>query len=187
MNNTIDAITELLFIDSKIKECDLIFVFGNDWIDTMNDVAFLYKNKISEKILITGHSANTYRNEPESISFYKKGLELNIPKDSFILEQNATNTKENIEFSIPLIEEEIGWKNVHKILFVCKTFHTRRVKMTANNFFPKDIEYLFYPIKGERNITKNTWWIDKTAQARVLAEIKRIAEYSIKGDLSIFD
>ena len=37
-----------------------------------------------------------------------------------------------------------------------------------------------------RNIGKDCWWESQTAIERVLAEIKRIGEYGLSGDLSIW-
>lgn len=37
-----------------------------------------------------------------------------------------------------------------------------------------------------RNIGKDTWWTNEIAIKRVLAEVKRIGEYGMSGDLSIF-
>jgi uncharacterized SAM-binding protein YcdF (DUF218 family) len=184
--NTIDAITELLFMESDIDKVDLIFIFGNDWLDTMYHIKELYNKDISKYILISGHSVNKDRNESEAMRFMKKGVEIGIPKDMFLLEENATNTKENLILSKKIIENKIGFNNINSILFVCKTFHTRRVLMTAQKHFPKDIKYSFYPVNDERNIQKDNWWKDEISKNRVIAEIGRIAEYTLKDDLSIF-
>ena len=184
--STIGAITKFLFIETPVEEVDLIFVFGHDWIDTMEAVKGLYDQGISKNILISGHSASKDRSESEALRFMKKGIELGIPEEAFLLEEQATNTKENMQFALPIIEERIGLDNIRNILFVCKTFHTRRVLMTARNYFPKHVEYLFLPMIDERNIRKDNWWKDGIAKERVLAEVRRIAEYSLKGDLSIY-
>lgn len=190
MNNqptsTIEAITDFLFIESSMNNVDLIFVFGNDWLDTMKEVKTIYEKGISDYILISGHSASKERSESEASRFMRKGVELGIPSEVFLLEKQATNTKENMQFSLPIIEEKIGISKITKILFVCKTFHTRRVLMTAKKFLPASIEYSFYPVNDERNIRKDNWWEDSTSFERVIAEVRRIAEYTLKGDLSIF-
>ena len=97
----------------------------------------------------------------------------------------ASNTKENILFSMPLIDKEIGLNNIKSILFVCKAFHTRRVLMAAKRFIPSDIKFYFYPVIDEGNIRKNNWWKNDVAKSRVLDELRRIAEYTIKDDLSL--
>lgn len=185
MLSTIDAITQFLFIETSIEPVDLIFVFGNDWIQTMDAVKKLYKQGLSTRILLSGHSASKDRLESEAQRFMRRGVELGIPESTFILEHNATNTKENFEFSLPLIDEALGVANISRVLFVCKTFHTRRVLMTARSFLPPHVEYLFLPMIDERDIRRDNWWVDPIARDRVLAEVKRIGEYALKGDLAI--
>jgi uncharacterized SAM-binding protein YcdF (DUF218 family) len=181
--SSIEAITNFLFLESeKIGKADLIFVFGSSYLSTMDEVKRLYNKKIADKILITGHSKGKLK-EIEADRFYARGVELGLPKKIFLLERDATNTKENIINSIPIIDKAIGLKNIKKIIFVCKTFHTRRVLMTAKKFLPTNIKYYFVPIIDERNIKKENWWKDNIAKTRVLEELRRIGEYTLKGDL----
>ncbi|MBU2592618.1 MAG: YdcF family protein [Patescibacteria group bacterium] len=181
---TIQAISDFLFLPANLEKAELIFVFGHSYLSTMDEVKKLYDKKYSNRILITGHSKGRLK-DIEADRFFKRGGELGIPEKIFLLERKATNTKENILFSKPIIEKEIGFKNIKTILFVCKTFHTRRVLMTARKFFPANIKFCFYPVIDERNIQKNNWWKDDIARNRVLEEIKRIGEYALRGDLSI--
>lgn len=185
LNSARDAITEFLFLEKPASKADLIFVFGNDWLATMDSVAEMYHAGASANVLISGHSANKERAISEAERFAAKGLELGISKSAFILEHRATNTKENLEFSIPLIEEKIGLRTIRSILFVCKTFHTRRVLMTAKKFLPPHIEYFFLPMIDERNIQRDNWWLDHDRFERVVMELRRIADYTLKGDLSL--
>lgn len=184
--NTIEAITQFLFIETAPIKADLIFVFGNDWLETMAEVKELYDQGVAEHILISGHSASKDRAESEASRFMRKGIDLGIPNNVFLIEEQASNTKENFEFSMPIIESIIGIKNIKSVLFVCKTFHTRRVLMTAKRFFSHDITFGFYPVNDERNIQKDNWWKNQTSLERVIAEIRRIGEYTLKGDLDIF-
>jgi uncharacterized SAM-binding protein YcdF (DUF218 family) len=184
-SSTIEAISDLLFIDTPLDTVDLIFVFGHQWIQTMSEVKSLYDKGISQKILISGHGPRKDRSESEALKFVKKGIELGIPEAAFLLEENATNTRDNIQFSIPLIEAALGFASISRILFVCKAFHARRVLMTARRFYPGHIQYLFYPVKDERAIEKGNWWQDSVAFERVMAELRRIADYALKGDISI--
>lgn len=186
-SSTIEAITDFLFLETKKpKKVDLIFVFGSSFLPTMDEVKKLYNKKVAKKILITGHSKGRLK-EIEADRFYKYGLKIGFPKNAFLLEKEAANTKENIINSIPLIEEELGFKKIKAIIFVCKTFHTRRVLMTVKKFFPAGIKYYFSPVTDERNIKKDNWWKNKVAKARVLEEVKRIGEYALRDDLSIED
>lgn len=185
MMATIDAITNLLFIETELKPVDLAFIFGSTWIKTMKPVSQLYKQGLFAKILISGGRLSLEESESEALKLMTKGVELGIPESVFLLEDMATNTKENLSYSLPLIEQKWGMQNINSILLVCKTFHARRALMTAKKIFPKNINYLFLPIVDERNIKKDNWWQSTIARQRVLEEIKRIGEYALKGDIEI--
>lgn len=182
--STIQAISNFLFLPANPEKAELIFVFGHSYLSTMNEVKVLYDKKYSNRILITGHSKGKLK-DIEADRFFERGVELGIPKKTFLLEREATNSKENILFSKPIIEKEIGFKKIKTILFVCKSFHTRRVLMTAKKFLPPNIKFCFYPVIDERNIKKDNWWKNDVAKTRVLEEVRRIGEYTLSGDLSI--
>src|SRR5438105_5304534 len=91
-----EAITSLLFLNAPRTSADLIFVFGNDWLPTMTHVAELYSKGVARKILISGHSAAKDRPQSEALRFMNEGKRLGIPDGAFLLEHEATNTKENI-------------------------------------------------------------------------------------------
>jgi uncharacterized SAM-binding protein YcdF (DUF218 family) len=185
MKNTIDAINDLLFVETPIEQADLLFVFGNDWLPTMERATDLWNQGYAKRILISGHSANKTRKESEAKRFMTRGLELGLPQEAFILEHNATNTKENFVLSLPLLDEAMGIKNIQSILFLCKAFHTRRVLMTAKKYLAGHVRCMFVPTQDERNISRVGWWKDCIARERVLAEVRRIAEYALKDDISI--
>jgi uncharacterized SAM-binding protein YcdF (DUF218 family) len=103
-----------------------------------------------------------------------------------LLENEATNTKENIVNSIPLLEKLYKPLNeIASIIFVCKTFHTRRVFMTARNLLPSHIEFGFQPMIDERDIRRDNWWTSPERQVRVMEELVRVGQYTLKGDLTI--
>lgn len=181
---SIEAISDFLFIEKDIKNVDVAIVFGNDWTETMDELLPYYKNGMVPKIIITGHSANSDK-EPEALRFQKRALELGFLKDDIYLEEQATNTKENFEFTKPILENNFNHSNLENILLVCKTFHTRRVLMTAKKFLPQNINYCFLPTIDERKIEKDSWWKDETATKRVLEELGRISQYTLKGDLKL--
>lgn len=187
-NSTIESISELLFLETKISPSDLAIVLGNDYIKTMEHVHKLYQNHFINKIIITGHSAQ--RNKiPEAKRFFDYGLELGIPESSMILEPNATNSLENLKFTKEIIENSLGgFDHIKSILFIAKAFVCRRIEMTARALhYPPNIQYMFYPtvdLEG-RNIGKYNWWKSETATKRVLEELQRIAVYTLKNDLAL--
>jgi len=185
--NTLSAINDLVFYETIIPEkVDFIVVLWSNWEDTMYDVKKLYDNKISNKIIITwGSYMWQVTQKSEAEIFRDKWVELWINHEDIILETLSTNTKENILHIKEILESNNFDFNSWKILYVCKAFHTRRVLMTSNMFLWKNISCYFYPIVDDRNISKNFWHESEDSKIRVLEEVIRIWNYSIKWDLSL--
>lgn len=186
-NDTIEAITNFLFLESDpLKPCEIAIVFGNDYVETMLTVkALLDQGLIKDKIVLTGHSANKDK-IPEAIRFYEYGVKLGIPENIMLIEPNATNTLENLLFSKQVIEKKYKkLKDIESIMFIAKAFVMRRIQMTAYSLYPENTDYIYCPIvdKAGRNIGRDCWWKSEVATKRVLEEIRRIAEYTLKGDL----
>lgn len=184
-NDTVKTISEFLFLETQTEAVDLALVFGNDTVETMEEVAKMYKLGLIKKgIILSGHSASKDKT-PECIRFYEKGLELGIPKDFMLTECDSTNTKENLEYSLKIIKEV--FPEITSIMFVAKAFVTRRIEMSARALnYPETIKYLYYPTLDERKIGKNCWWKYPEATERVLEELARISKYTLKGDLKIY-
>ena len=192
MNNisTIDAITQLLFIPDRIPDAaDVCIVLGNDYVDTMKMAKFVYDNGISDKFILTGHSARKDK-EPECDRFFRRGMELGIPPEKMLLENKATNSYQNLQFSGEIIRDQLGgFENCRKILFIAKAFVTRRIEMTAKKLYPEFVQTFFCSTFDDtetgKNIKMENWWKNDAAKKRVLEELARIAEYTLKGDLEL--
>lgn len=186
-NNSISSINDLIFYETELpKFSDFIVVLWNKWVNTMIDVKKIYDMGISKKIIITWWSYMGQANvKSEAEIFMEKWIELWINSNDIILETLSTNTKENIINIKEILEKNNFDFEKWKILFVCKAFHTRRVLMTSKQFLWNNISYYFYPIVDKNNISKEHWFKTDKAKKRVLEELVRIWNYTIKWDLSL--
>ena len=195
-SETIKAITEFLFIgvdESDLTPCDLVLVLGNDYIDgTMEVVNRLYRNgKInpSAKIILSGATGTLNAGKaPECDRLYTSAVErFAMPPELFIKENRASNASENFAFSKTIIDALGGFDSFEGVLCVGKAFLLRRASMyAAKQGYPTGKMQYFGTVDAEgRNIGKTTWWKSTPATERVLAEIRRIGEYGLSGDLSI--
>lgn len=185
--SSVDAITSLLFVEDAPQAADLVFVFGSDWLPTMDPAIDLYNRKLVPHILITGASyVGKERHITESEEFANYAIQKGVPKKAIILEDKATNTLENMKFARDLIDQQLGWSNVKRVIFVCKSFHARRVLMTAAKNWPSGKELLCIPVVDERGIRATDWWKHEIPRKRVLEELRRISDYTLKGDIGDF-
>lgn len=196
-SESIRAITEFLFIETqyeKIQPSDLVLVLGNDMIDgTMMEVnKLLLDNKIraDAKIILSGATGSLNAGkENECDRLLQSGIsKFGMPAKMFLLENRATNAYLNFYYSKEIVKSIGGFEGFESILCIGKAFLLRRASMYAAklNYPVEKMQYYGTVDTGGRNIGKTTWWNSPAAIERVLAEIKRIGEYGLAGDLSIF-
>lgn len=193
-SETIKAITNFLFIGKKQTELkktyELIIFMGNDNIEgNAQTLKLLWDSgHITSKttLILSGNVGSLNRGkEAESIRLFNEALKLGLPEEIFVLEKEATNALENFKFSKSIAESVKPLGAFDSILCIGSAFMTRRAKMCASACgFPSD-SIDFYGTTDERMINSDSWWKTEAATKRVLEELKRIAEYSLKGDLSL--
>lgn len=200
MNTTIKLITDFLFIceenveNLKNAHYDFVIVCGNDNIDiTIDAVENIIKSKKlspDAKIVLSGNvGALDSDKSPEAIRLYNEAIKRNIPTELFLVEDKATNSKENFEFSKQILESNNFSITNSKYLVICKSFLSLRAKMSAASVgfnTEKNVEFLGVIDSTGRNVGKETWYLSEAGRERVYAEIERIGKYSLKGDLSIY-
>lgn len=206
-NDLIRIITELCFCetdDDKRRKYDLIVVFGNNCPEITIDVITqkIIKKGLflpTGKIILSGATGSKNKGkEKEAYSMYKYATAMGLDPSWFILEDQATNCKENITYSKQKITELGGFDRFESILFVGMAFMLRRTQMCAQRFgYPvSKIQYLGVVNSEGLNISADHWWeASSEAKNRVMAEVMRIGDYagggkkednSPKDDLSIF-
>ena len=187
-NDTIEKITEFLFIGKDIDDLgnyDLVIVLGNN---LYYEVALAIKNIFEKKkinnntlIVLSGNkgsvNADITYTEAEIINaeINKLNLPLNI-----VLEKRATNTKENLVYVKEYLQDLNKYEH---ILIICKSYLGRRALMCADalNYPLEKID--IYGVSGEYN--KYNWYNNPKARKRILEELQRISEYTLKGDLKM--
>lgn len=194
-SETIDAITKFLFIGKEepdLKTYELVIFLGNDDIEG---------NASAIKLLLdTGHittestvilSGNVgllnQGKEPEAIRLFNTVVDIGVPKEIFVLEKQATNALENFKFSKPIAEQIKPLEEFNGILCIGRAFMSRRAKMCAAacGYPVESIDFYGTVDKKGKNIGPDSWWKNEAAIKRVLEELKRVAEYSLKGDISL--
>jgi uncharacterized SAM-binding protein YcdF (DUF218 family) len=207
-----DALTKFLFVRNEPSPVDLCFVLGCPAVSNMQPAVDLYSRGLTKRILISGYGplpaqdkryalarrvrgltkkilGSGYRmprQEPECELFKRYALARGVPKAAIFLERRATNTLENFVFSCPIIEAEFGWHNIARVAIATQPFHMRRVLMTARMHWPSHLSFIMLPSDGPGDITSDSWWKTEAARRHVLAELRAIGTYGLKGDIGGF-
>jgi len=177
----IKKITDYIFLKPSPQKADLALVFGTRHQEAINKVFELYRDQLVSKILVSG-GVNKVTGENEAKEMSNKLALLGVKKDDVILENKSTNSLENVLFSKQIINNNIGFDKIKKIIAVVKHYHSRRALMTLKKHFPKTVKLIpvTYEIYG---FTVNNWFDNEAGKQKVLSEWNKIPEYLAKGDI----
>jgi uncharacterized SAM-binding protein YcdF (DUF218 family) len=117
---------------------DCILVLGSHDLRVANRGAELYLQGLSPILLFSGGLGNVTRGiwkDPEADQFARIALDMGVPAEAIFIENQSTNTGENIRFSRQLLEE----KGLHPQSFIVvqKPYMERRSYATFKKNWPE--------------------------------------------------
>lgn len=134
----LQTIWDYLCLSQELKKADVIVGFGNFNTDIARRAAELYHQGYAPKILFTGGLGRNTEGlllEPEAVRFARVAMECGVPKEDILLEDKSANTRENIEFTRQLLEEQ-GIPH-DRILGVHQPFMERRITAAMGVYWPE--------------------------------------------------
>ena len=123
---------QVLTVDSGPVKADAMVVLGGGLRERPERAAELFKQGAAQKILVAGFGdckANGQLLE-------KSG----VPETAIVLESKSRTTRENAEFSIPLLRS-LG---AHRVIIVTSWYHSRRALACFEHYAP-DIKFYSRP------------------------------------------
>ena len=167
-------------IDTPLEPADLLFVFG-----TREDVELraaeacrLWREGMFRWSIVSGGvTPGSHLSECEII---KPAMEAGgIPEGRILEEHRATNTGENVSFSLRVIGAALGLKNIRRVICLGNSWTARRYPMTLHRHWPAVQKML---VTVDSFATPRTLWhTDPEFRRRVLAEWDKIEPYKAKG------
>lgn len=134
----LQVIWDYLGMHQQPQKADCIVGFGNFNTNIARRAAELYHQGFASRILFTGGLGRNTQGllpEPEAVRFAKTAMECGVPEDAILLEDQSTNTKENILFSREILENT-GLPCDH-ILGVHQPFMERRISAAMGVYWPE--------------------------------------------------
>lgn len=183
-DSSIDKLTKKLWDFNKLgqilEKADCIIVLGSHDIRVAERGAELFLKGFAPVILFSGGFGRLTGDfkKPEAEVFADRAIELGVPRGKILIENKSTNTGENIDFSIRLLE--IQGIKFEKIILVHKPYMERRAYATFRKHFPDikvqitspQIPYEKYPNKI----------ISKREMINIIVgDTQRVKLYSEKG------
>ena len=182
----IDAINRYLLVNTEIEPADLGFVFGtrHGVEEFCRETARLWHDGYFHHVLVTG-GVTLDESQSEANILRSKLVERGVPGERILMEERATDTGENVLFSIPVIERELGLENVKSVLAIGKFRTSRRYLMTLQKHWP-DVRKMLVPIHYH-DVDRTRWHEDGELRDQVMAEWARIVPYFRRGFIEEVD
>jgi uncharacterized SAM-binding protein YcdF (DUF218 family) len=167
-------------IGTPIKPADLLFVFGTrEDVAPRADEAFrLWREGLFRWSIVSGGvTPGSTLSECEIIkaAMVARG----IPPERILEEHRATNTGENVIFSLPIIDAALGLKNIRSVICLGNTWTARRYPMTLHRYWP-EVEKMLVTVDSFKT-PRSLWDTDPVFRTRVLREWDKIEPYKAKG------
>ena len=112
------------------------------------DAAESYAKEYPNAILILSGGKGDLENISEAQCMYEHLIARGIPANRLILEENATSTQENLQFSMKLIEERSG-AVPEAVAVISSEYHLLRASLIAQKL---DVQMLGYPAETENKL-----------------------------------
>lgn len=140
---------QVLTVDSGPVKADVLVVAGG-FPDRAAYAAELFKQGEAPKILVTGYGDDVSNEH----TLERHG----VPKADIILESKSRTTRQNAEFSIPLLRQ----MGAQKVIIVTSWYHSRRALHTFEHYAPNiqfysRPSYLGYVGKAESGNRNKEW------------------------------
>lgn len=172
-------IWDYMLMRHQMKKMDAIFILGSNDIRVASRAAEVYKEGYAPYIICSGgNGKDSIFIKPEAEVFAEALVRVGIPEQKIILEQNATNTGENILFTKKLLEEK-GF-NFNSFILVQKPYMERRTYATFCKQWPEAECVVTSPKISYEDYTDNNDSKNKFIDVMV-GDLQRIKEYPKLG------
>jgi uncharacterized SAM-binding protein YcdF (DUF218 family) len=167
-------------IDTPLKPADLLFVFGTreNVGRRVDEACRLWREGFFRWSIVSGGvTPGAALSECEIIK--SAMVARGIPAERILEEHRATNTGENVIFSLPVIEAALGLKNIRSVICLGNSWTARRYPMTLHRHWP-EVEKMLVTVDSF-DAPRTLWHTDPVFRALVLAEWDKIEPYKAKG------
>ncbi len=182
----VEAINAYLLVRSEIEPADLGFIFGSrHGVERFCDeTARLWHEGYFPHVLVSG-GVTPGDTRSEASILRELLVERGVDKRAILVEEQATNTGENVMFSMPVIERSLGLVNVRSVIAIGKFCTSRRYVMTLERHWP-GVRKMLHPIHYH-DVARDRWMEDNELCTRILGEWERIVPYFEKGFIAEVD
>jgi len=166
-------------LGTPIKPADLLFVFGTreDVARRVDEAERLWREGMFAWSIVSG--GMTPGSDLTECDIIKSAMVARgIPSERILEEHRATNTGENVIFSLPVLDAALGLQNIRSVICLGNTWTGRRYPMTLHRHWP-EVEKMLITVDTFKT-PRALWYTDPDFRARVLAEWDKIEPYKAR-------
>jgi uncharacterized SAM-binding protein YcdF (DUF218 family) len=167
-------------ISTPIKAADLLFMFGTreDVDRRVDEACRLWREGLFRWSIVSG--GVTPGSPLSECEIMKTAMvSRGIPPERILEEHCATNTGENVMFSLPIIEAALGRENIRSVICLGNSWTARRYPMTLHRHWP-EVEKMLITVDSFATPLA-LWHTDPEFRIRVLSEWDKIESYKARG------
>ena len=160
-----------LIVNEQPSKVDAIVVLGGDQGSRIQYAVKLYNAGYAPYLVISG--GPVYQNDTMAELMKAHAVELGVPKESILLENNADSTYNNAVLTKELLLQH----NFKSAIIVSSNYHIRRVNLIFSNVFKNTDISLTYSgvqndIKGNNHDEYNPkkWWANRESAYHTMME-----------------
>ncbi|MGR4864331.1 YdcF family protein [Caulobacter sp. LARHSG274] len=176
----LDKIERFHLVKTELRPADLLFVFGtqHSFDGFLAVISTLWAEGMFKWAVVSGGPI-AGEGHTEASVLANGMIALGVPAERIILEETATNTGENVSFSLPLIERRIGLEEVRNLIAVGKDYTSARYLMTLERYWP-EVEKMFAPVHLH-GCGREGWRSRPNLRKEVLREWAKLGPYLDAG------
>lgn len=185
MNNQILSAGKTLWdyhlLHHHLVPADLIFVLGSHDLRVADRAAELYHQQFAPLVVMSGGLGNLTKDlwkEKEADLFAQRAIKLGVPAEKILIENQSTNTGENIRFTHDLLRA--NGIDPKTLLLVQKPYMERRTYATFKKQWPGKEFLVTSPLISFDDYPTPDIPLERVINIMV-GDLQRIMEYPAKG------
>lgn len=168
-----------LIVNNELHKADAIVVFSGDNGPITEKGVELLKEGLGDYLILSG--GIVYDDVTMAELMKNHAIKLGVPKEKILIDDKASTTHENAEFTKEIIEEN----NFKSIIVVTSEYHSRRSKLAIEKALEdtliddKAVEVMVAHSAEEKFTSK--WWTSGNSVLIVISEYLKLMGYWVKG------
>lgn len=179
------AAGRFMLVETPLAQADMCLLFGNRKADVLAEhAARLYHKGYFKRIVVSG-GVPVEDGTLEAHKMRDVLLSRGVKASDILVEDKATNTGENVQYTMALLKARAELDEVKSIIGIGRVHAARRFLMTLQRHWPEPVKMFSTP--NDFNTPKKKYYLSRAFRRAVLGEYRKIYPYLEKGFIADID